>query len=556
MSPQPTLTIVSDADKTREQLLAELQELKAEVAILRKAEVKSKSIAKAFRESEERLRLAQQVARAGTFEWNIRTGANTWTPELEAMYGLPPGGFPGTQEAWEQLVYPEDRPEAVRRVREAMDKGDFEGEWRVIWPDGTIHWLYGRAFVFKDESGKPLKLIGINIDITGHKQIEEELRRSRDELEQRVQERARELQESEKKYRIMADNTYDWEFWLDPEGNFVYTSPSCERETGYTVGEYTKNPGLLIEITHPDDKPALQAHVHAWQPSSYGELEFRIIARSGEVRWIHHLCQPIYDKDGNFLGNRGSNRDITRRKRAEDALKEAKQQAELYVDLICHDINNMNQSAMGYLELALQALDTEKRLRQDDRALIEKPIRSLANSSALIDNVRKLQRLMAEGIKAGPTDLQKIFKELEAIDFGVQDRDVVINIHQVQGVMVEANELLKDVFINLISNAIKHSDQEKPLTINVNAVQVIENGKDYYACTVEDNGPGIPDEMKPKLFHRFQRGKTRAHGKGLGLYIVRTLVEGYHGKVRVEDRVPGDHTKGARFVVMLPAANK
>ncbi|MGE5403280.1 MAG: sensor histidine kinase, partial [Candidatus Doudnabacteria bacterium] len=75
-------------------------------------------------------------------------------------------------------------------------------------------------------------------------------------------------------------------------------------------------------------------------------------------------------------------------------------------------------------------------------------------------------------------------------------------------------------------------------------------------CTVEDNGPGVPDDLKPKLFHRFQRGKTKAHGKGLGLYLVRSLVESYEGKVWVEDRVKGDHSKGARFVVMLPAAEK
>ncbi len=123
----------------------------------------------ALRENEERLRLAQQVARVGTFEWNIQTGVNKWTPELEAMYGLPGGGFPGTQEAWEQLVHPEDRPEAVRRVSEAIDKGDFEGEWRVVWPDGTVHWIHGRAYVFKDKIGKPLKLLGVNIDITERK---------------------------------------------------------------------------------------------------------------------------------------------------------------------------------------------------------------------------------------------------------------------------------------------------------------------------------------------------------------------------------------------------
>ena len=73
----------------------------------------------ALRESEQRLRLAQEVAHVGTFDWDIQAGVNHWTPELEAMYGLPPGGFAGTQEAWEQLVHPEDRPKVVTRIAEA-----------------------------------------------------------------------------------------------------------------------------------------------------------------------------------------------------------------------------------------------------------------------------------------------------------------------------------------------------------------------------------------------------------------------------------------------------
>ena len=123
------------------------------------------------------------------------------------MYGLPPGGFGGTQEAWEQLVYPEDRPEAVRQVNEAMEKGGFEGEWRVVWPDGTIHWLHGRGYIFKDEVGKPLKLIGINIDITERKQMEEKLRRYNDDLEQRVEERTRELSQSEAMFRQIIETS-------------------------------------------------------------------------------------------------------------------------------------------------------------------------------------------------------------------------------------------------------------------------------------------------------------------------------------------------------------
>jgi signal transduction histidine kinase len=79
---------------------------------------------------------------------------------------------------------------------------------------------------------------------------------------------------------------------------------------------------------------------------------------------------------------------------------------------------------------------------------------------------------------------------------------------------------------------------------------------DYYRVVVEDNGPGISDNIKSRLFTRFSRGDTKTRGRGLGLFLVKSLVEDYHGKVWVEDRVPGDYTKGARFVVMLPAVDK
>ena len=125
-----------------------------------------KRLEEALKEEEQRLLLAQQVARIGTFDWNIQTGEDVWTPELEAMYGLPPGNFPGREEAWEAMVHPDDRGEVFRRIEDAIERGSFEAEWRVIWPDGSIHWQYGRARVFKDTTGKPLKMLGVNIDIT------------------------------------------------------------------------------------------------------------------------------------------------------------------------------------------------------------------------------------------------------------------------------------------------------------------------------------------------------------------------------------------------------
>ena len=101
---------------------------------------KRKLAEEALRASEERLRLAQQAARIGTFDWNIRTGVNTWTPELEEVYGLPPGGFGGTQTAFENLVHPDDRAGVIKLGDAAMKSGQpTKGEWRVVWADGSVH---------------------------------------------------------------------------------------------------------------------------------------------------------------------------------------------------------------------------------------------------------------------------------------------------------------------------------------------------------------------------------------------------------------------------------
>jgi len=102
-----------------------------------------------------------------------------------------------------------------------------------------------------------------------------------------------------------------------------------------------------------------------------------------------------------------------------------------------------------------------------------------------------------------------------------------------------------------LSNSIKHSTG--PVEISIVLNKVFEAGREHYKVWVEDDGPGIPDDLKSKLFQRKMRGRTKTTGSGLGLYLVKKLVEDLNGRVWVEDRVPGDPSKGARFVVLLPA---
>ncbi|MCD1295351.1 hypothetical protein CUJ83_10100 [Methanocella sp. CWC-04] len=245
--------------------------------------------------------------------------------------------------------------------------------------------------------------------------------------------------------------------------------------------------------------------------------------------------------------------EIEERARIETELEASKKQAEFYLDLMGHDINNLNQIALGYLELAQESSDMEEMM-----ILTQKPLEVIRSVSQIIQNVKKLQRMTVEEKEkevktANAVDLCSILSELQSQYSGRKGKDVKIHLKAPPLCYVMANELINEVFSNLLDNAIKHSNPDKSVTIDIKLKPIKESGKEYYMCTVEDNGPGIPDWVKDKIFMRFQRGATKAHGKGIGLYIVKKLVEDYHGDVWVEDRVPGDYSKGARFVVMLPA---
>ncbi len=243
---------------------------------------------------------------------------------------------------------------------------------------------------------------------------------------------------------------------------------------------------------------------------------------------------------------------IIMRKRAEEALADSKSQAELYVDFMGHDINNMNQVAMGFLELALEKLDAEGRLETGDRTLLEKPMETIRNSAKLIDNVKKLQRLRNGALEPKVMDLGQVLSGVMAEAVYDRNRRIVINYTPTPGQLVSANELLKDVFSNILDNSIKHSGGKEPLTIDI---RVASTGRGH-EVSVEDDGPGIPDARKGEIFDRLSQGRMRALRTGLGLGLVKTLVESFGGHIRVEDRIKGDHSRGCRFVVLLPDAGK
>ena len=168
--------------------------------------------------------------------------------------------------------------------------------------------------------------------------------------------------------------------------------------------------------------------------------------------------------------------------------------------------------------------------------------------------MKKLTLVETEKAPVYNVDLGEILPEVISRHSLVPGRFVTINYNPGRDFIVRAGDQLTDVFENLVDNAIRHSTG--PVTIDLAIEAVIAEGHLYYRIKVADTGPGITDDLKKKIFMSMKEIGEKTERRGFGLYLVRTLIDHYHGQVWVEDRVTGDYTKGAMFVVMLPAVEQ
>lgn len=165
-------------------------------------------------------------------------------------------------------------------------------------------------------------------------------------------------------FRIVADFTYDWEYWRLPDNSFIYMSPSSERITGYKPEDFYANLQLLEHIIHPDDKDEVILHLyHELQQTSHCTLEFRIITRNGAERWIEHICQPVLGNDGEYLGRRASNRDVTERHHAEEALRKTNDELEHRVQQRTAELEQVNQALQAEIR---ERVEIEEALRKSE----------------------------------------------------------------------------------------------------------------------------------------------------------------------------------------------
>jgi len=336
--------------------------------------------------------------------------------------------------------------------------------------------------------------------------------------------------------------------WKAVEGWPVALVSRNVSQFGYDSEELLSGTIPYASIIFKEDLGRVASEVFEYSASGVDQFiqEYRIVARDGGLRWVYDRTTIERDADGWITHYQGIVIDITERKRSDELLKNAKAQAELYLDLMGHDINNMHHIALGYLEMAREIQADTGRTQ-----LIDTSMEVLQRSASLIQNVKKIQNLQEGLLPTQVVDVCELLSNVQREFRGIPHKEVRLNLNGCEHSHVLANELLSDVFVNLLSNAIKYTGDSAAINIDLEIVK--NDSRRYYRVSFEDNGPGIPDEFKGKIFNRMLQGTDKVKGTGLGLYLVKSLVDSYGGRVWVEDKAPGDHTKGAKFVVMIPA---
>jgi PAS domain S-box-containing protein len=277
--------------------------------------------------SERRFRLLADSTLDGLWDWDIDANTLWLSPSWKAQLGYLDHELANAFATWDRLLHPDDHERVMAHL------GDFLADPAAVWQDvfrlqhrdGTWRRIMARGMAVHAADGHVARIFGVHIDITAEREAAAELKALSADLERILKERTRELAASEARYRNIADYTIDWETWLDAEGRLRYCSPACERMTGHPPRAFLADAGLLGRIIHPEDRTAWHRHTEALLHDRLeARLEYRICWSDGQVRWLERFDHPMHDDDGNYLGMRGSTRDITEVRAARLALEREK----------------------------------------------------------------------------------------------------------------------------------------------------------------------------------------------------------------------------------------
>jgi PAS domain S-box-containing protein len=374
---------------------------------------------------------------------------------------------------------------------------------------------------------------------------------------------SRNVKESEERYRIVADNTYDWEFWMGPRGEFLYNSLSCQRITGHSADEFEKDPGVILEIIHPDDRESYSAHIdEAARNRKPMEIIFRIIHSDGTVKWVEQICQSLYNEDGGYIGIRGSNRDITDRKRIDEELalyrdhleelvkertvelETANRELEAFAYSISHDLRAPLRHISGFVSLLEKEAGAD--VSRKGHYYMNLISEAAGKMGQLIDDLLAFSRMGRQSMSIEKTGLEDIVYDIiRDQKSDITGRNLVWHTDKLPVVHCDV-AMLRIVLNNLISNAVKFTRPREEAVIEIGSC----SEKDEVVIFVRDNGVGFDPKYTDKIFGVFHRLhlSEEFEGTGVGLAIAQRIVLRHGGRIWAE----GEPDKGATFYFSLP----
>jgi PAS domain S-box-containing protein len=486
--------------------------------------IEQQQITSALRESEEQLRLASEAAKVGMWFWNLETDSLIWTEQCKALFGLP-AETEMSYAVFLAAIHPEDRQHTDAAVTRSIDEQiDYDIEYRSCWPDGSIHWIAARGSCTYDPTGRPVRMMGVALDITDRKQVEIA------------------LQESEERLSLVQlaakIGAWDWEVATGE----IYWSPEYYVLYGIdpaVTPSYENWLASILEIDRDTTEQAMSAALQ--QQQTYFSFEFRTAHPTQGIRWIGARGQIFYNPDGQPQRVTGIAIDVTDRKQVEIELADRNQELDSFVYIVSHD-----------LKAPLRAISNLSMWIEEDMGT-ELPAEIGQHMTQLRERVRRMEAMIGGLLgyaRVGRTDVQTELVSVaellvEILDSLMPPSKFEIIIAPNLPTFPTKRLLLSQVFSNLIGNAFKHHDKSNGF-IRISC----QEQDDFYKFTIVDDGPGIPPEQHDRVFVIFQSTNPQKNpdSTGIGLSIVKKIVETAGGQIWLESE-PG---KGTTFYFTWP----
>ena len=481
-----------------------------------------------LRRSQAYLTEAQSLSHTGSFGWKPSSGEIQWSEETYRIFQYDPTAKP-TVELVVERVHPEDRADVQKTIERASQEGkDFEHEYRLVMPDGSVKYLYIVAHALSEESGN-IEFVGAAMDVTAAKQAEEKLRQSEAELRQLI------------------DAIPQQVFVFDSDWSPLFAN---RRELEYTglSPEEAQSKDAVARIFHPEDLKKLEAlRARALREATPVEMEARIRGKDGQCRWFLIRDNPLRDEQGRVLRWYGTRTDIEERKRAEEALLKA--QGELahvarittmgeLAASIAHEVNQPLSGVVVNGNACLRWLAGDAPNLEEAREAVRRIVRDGKRAGDVIARIRALATKTATAKER--LDLNEAIREVVAFALDEVRRNRVTlrieladDLSPVWGDRVQ----LQQVVLNLVMNGIEamSSVGGRPRELNV---RTRNDDAAHVRVTVEDSGKGLDPQSLERIFEAFYT--TKRGGMGMGLSISRSIIQNHGGKLwAVENEGPG-----------------